>query len=704
MTFAILMTLFSLSMHENAFLGVVLDTNGKPVADVLVYVRNSGSSDYTDENGKFEIETDSIEGMLCFSAMGYESMETYAKAGEKLNVKIEEKNVSLDDVVVRANRYGRIRDYESQRININSFEVNTSPTAFGDALGILKLLPGTQSPGNDGKLYIRGGMSEESSVFVDGMLVYNPYTLSQKNVSVRSRFSPEMYQGIAMLSGGYGSKYGQAMSGILTLDSKDKFEDRADLKLTSTGISVSGSKSADRYQCYSSYAYTNMSPYGHIFKDRYNWNKYYENSTGDFLGIFKPSDKLMVKTQFSFSKAGVDYSYLNVDSLTMDNVLKERYIWLQSTMNYMVGKNLRLFLGSGIVTDKFGGTDLVIKNDSVFTDIMISHSKLYLEKQARRFTYLLGSELIANKMDQDYRYIVRYPSRLSNVISAGFCQAEFFPSEISNILFGIRGEYSSAMNKFNIAPRFNASLKLNDRHILSFSAGRYFQSPSIDYLKIKKELEYSFSDNLTFTYAYAKEFEKLQADIYSKIYRNLITYDEGEVYYRNIENNGYGFARGLDVFWKNNAGMFEYWITYSFTDTKRLYRSYTKSRMPDNISANMLKIDLKYWVGELKTMFGTGYDIESGSFSEYRVGDRSIVKKTPLRNSLTINISSLPANNLIIHFSVQNILGSENIYGYAGSSITGKCQAIKTPASRFFYLGIFYTFSVFKDKNQLYTL
>lgn len=60
----------------------------------------------------------------------------------------------------------------------------------GDIMGALQSLPGTQKVGEDGKLYIRGGDSNELGTYIDGMHVFSPYTANAQDTPSRGRFSP----------------------------------------------------------------------------------------------------------------------------------------------------------------------------------------------------------------------------------------------------------------------------------------------------------------------------------------------------------------------------------------------------------------------------------------------------------------------------------------------------------------------------------
>lgn len=704
---ALILTLSLLLTNNDACLsGIVTDSRGKPLDNVHVYAEDNSAETFSDVNGTYSITRpeNNDSTILCFSAIGYEQTEQTTNTGRVEKIILYDKAVNIDEVVINSNRHGKISDYASQKVEINPFEVYTSPTAFGDILGVLKTIPGAQSPGNDGRLYVRGGSSDESKVFVDGLMVYNPYTLSQKNVSVRSRFSPNMFQGVSLQSGGYGCEYGQALSGLISLNTKDKLDQKIDVNLTTTGVDGAIVSSTKKSQIYLGMAYTNMKPYGQIFKDEYNWKKYYEDLSGNFLGIFTFSKRLEVKMQFSFSQSSVDFAHLDVDSVLFKNKLSETYVWGQSTWNYVINKNSRLYFGSNLIINKFRGTDVNMKGDSVQTCVLFNHNKFAFEHKRNQFIYSMGAEAFYSKFDQDYCLIKTYHSDIKNLLLSGFYKLTYIPTDLTCISFGLRAEYSSVMSKYNLAPRLYASHKFKDYHILSFSAGTYFQDPGYDYLKLNKNLDCSKSDNITWTYAYAKNKSKFQVDTYYKKYTHLVTYKEGELFHTNISNKGDGYAYGMDFFLKGYKKMLEYWVSYSYIDSRRLHQSYIGKRMPDLISGHLLKLDLKYWISPIRSLIGAGYHIESGSYGDVMINGRSILMKTPFRNSLTLNLSYLPFSNTILHFACHNVLGSNNIYGYAGSSYQDRYRAETTPSKHFYYLGIFLTFNASKINNQLNSL
>ena len=78
---------------------------------------------------------------------------------------------------------------------------------------------------------MRGGSSEETQTFIDGLQVLSPYGASAPNTATRGRFNPFMFSGTVFSTGGYSAEYGQALSSALILNTNDMpVQDQFDLR------------------------------------------------------------------------------------------------------------------------------------------------------------------------------------------------------------------------------------------------------------------------------------------------------------------------------------------------------------------------------------------------------------------------------------------------------------------------------------------
>jgi len=97
---------------------------------------------------------------------------------------------------------------------IRSAELSRIPTPGpeGDLASYLQSLPGVVSTGDrGGQLYIQGGSPTQNRYLVDGLPVVKPFHIS----SFYSAFPQDLVQSVDLYAGGFGAKYGEALSSVL---------------------------------------------------------------------------------------------------------------------------------------------------------------------------------------------------------------------------------------------------------------------------------------------------------------------------------------------------------------------------------------------------------------------------------------------------------------------------------------------------------
>jgi hypothetical protein len=114
-------------------------------------------------------------------------------------------------------------------------------------------------------------------------------------------------------------------------------------------------------------------------------------------------------------------------------------------------------------------------------------------------------------------------------------------------------------------------------------------------------------------------------------------------------------------------------------------------------------------VSDIKTQFSGTFSFASPrtynnpNTSEFNSG------RTPAYVDLSLSISYLATQSIIVYGSVTNVLGRDNIFGYTYSSSTDNQGsyiglANTLPAPRFLFVGVFITFSKDATLNQLKSL
>ena len=100
--------LIASSVYCQKITGVVSDDSG-PLPGASVLVKGTSNGTQTDFDGRYEIEVDSIHQVLIFSYIGMITKEVNVKGKKIVNVKLEESQESLEEVVVVAYATSRKR-------------------------------------------------------------------------------------------------------------------------------------------------------------------------------------------------------------------------------------------------------------------------------------------------------------------------------------------------------------------------------------------------------------------------------------------------------------------------------------------------------------------------------------------------------------------------------------------------------------------
>ncbi len=696
---------------QNRISGEVVDRSNFPIPGVVIGFNNGSIRTASDMEGKFTFNySDTVKNCrIHFEAFGYKNKSVMVNKNQsEIRVILIDSVYNLQSVTVSVPKYGRFSDYSAQTIQMSSFDIVTNPAAMADMIGNMRVLPGVQVNDNDGRLIIQGGSSEESQIYINDLLVMNPYNLTSKNTGVRTRFSSDLFEGVALQSGGYNAEFGQALSGIINLNTKEKkhIESKTDIGLSSVFASLTHMDQKSSYAYRGSVNYVNVGPYQKLIPDDYTWDKYPEQISADlfFTKEFSPKTKLI--TQAQFSSSAMTSASENVESIPFSNDIKEVYFYAQANFYHLFNKKWSLSAGSNLIIDDMSGTEVKYNGDKMKNSNIWNHNKMILQYSSGKITNRTGAEYILNPFNETYSLERNdYKTNIESNLSGLYNDTKLFLNSNLTMNLGLRAEYSPYLKRFNLAPRAYLGYRLNRENIISASFGEYFQLPSLSYLKLTDDIDFTSVNKGTLSYSYVEKHSKFQLDTYYKKYNSAVTYSQGEFVPLHIKNNGYGYGWGADVFWKSNFKALEYWLTYSYNNTEKKYAYFPEKIAPSYAADHTFNITLKYWLGSLKSLVGVNYNVSSGTpyYSSAVPYDES--GKTPYKNRLDMAWSYLPKPNIIIHFGCQNVLGYKNIYGYEYSQINpGVRKAISTPDSRFFFLGLFITLSHDKKLNQLKNL
>jgi outer membrane cobalamin receptor len=711
--------LFSTTLFgQIKILGIVTDQSGEVLIGANVFIKDTYDGSSTDVNGRYSFETSQVgEAILVVTYVGFvEKNENIYLSNGNLSVDIILKGSinKMEAVVISAGTFQGGTNTKSEVLK--PLDIVTTAGATADIAGALNTLPGTQKVGEEGRLFVRGGAGTETKTFIDGLQVLKPYSTSIPNTPTRSRFSPFMFSGTSFSTGGYSAEYGQALSSALILNTKEKpSQTRTDLSLMTVGAELSHTQSWAKSSIAVQGGYYNMNPYFNVIKQTTDWLKEPESAQVSLAGRKMVGVNGMLKVYGLFSTNNFSlYQYDLLDPAEKTLVrINNNYVYANTSFKNILGESWSYTTGLAYTRNT---DDIYLENETIKESTAGAHVKTTFAGELSNWLSInTGAELLYSSSERDYlresdgfQDIAGYQSPLI----AAFAETDIYFSNEFLARVGGRLEYSTLGGRFYSAPRVSLAYKMGNDGQIALAAGSFQQTPTDDVWRINNNLNFEKADHLILNYQFVTSKQTFRIEGYLKRYRDLVKFNSGDLFNpASYNNGGSGYARGIDLFWRDSKTIknADYWVSYSYLDTKRDYRDFPTKAVPTFASKHNLSVVYKQFVSGLKTQFSGTFSVASPRpYNNPNTNDFN-GGRTPAYVDLSLSISYLATQSIIIYGSATNVLGRDNIFGYAYSNTPNSegnyvAMANSLPAPRFLFVGVFITFSKDATLNQLKSL
>lgn len=674
--------------------GIVLDKLSKtPLVGASISIKNSFDGATSDSLGRFRFESEEKGGQtLSVSYLGYKTREwpvDLSQPQRDLKCILEENLTDIKEVVISAGSFEA--GDEKKGLVLKPLDLVTIPGANGDITGALNTLPGTTVNGESGQLIVRGGAAGETRVYIDGLPVKNFYSSALPDLPVRSRFSPFQFKGTTFSSGGYSAEYGQALSAALILNTPDMpTQGGASIGVSSVGVNASKTVLKPKSAFSASLGYNNLRPYMRLIKQKVSFIAPPEGGFGLIEGRIKSGKDGIIKygAQGTLNHVTVGYPKL---------AFQERDFQMG-----IVNKNARAFATwrqpSGEQWTFYTAAQAEANLDS-YTPNTFSAFKVRNYAASGRFnaTYTPnatlrwrnGSEVSWAHLENTF---VQNP--LDHTIAALFSEVETYLGDRIIARAGVRGERDFLLGQNRVAPRLTAAYKTGRESQVSASWGVFYQSPEDTLLLRNAALGFERAQHYILNYQISREQRIFRVEAFYKQYRELV---------RTISdytNSGNGYAQGVELFFRDRKTFkwADYWVSYSFLDTRRLHRRYPVSAMPEFAARHNASFVYKYFFSKPQISANLSYTVQSGRPYFNPQSAEFLNERTPTYHNLSLQCAKL--TNLFGHFtvlavSVTNVLGSKQVFSYRFTPIPDTQplvyakQEIVPPAPRFVFIGCF---------------
>lgn len=713
--------------------GVIKDNKSKPVTGVSISIKDTYDGGTSDSTGKYSFKTtEKGDQILVISSIGYKTIEqkiNLSAGPVTFDATLKEEVSELTAVVLSAGTF-EASDRKRAAAVLDPIDIVTTASANGDITGALKTLPGAQQVGESEGLYVRGGTAAETKTFIDGTLVNNFFYSSVPNIAQFGRFSPFIFKGTVFSTGGYSALYGQALSSALILESIDLPEQSS----ANVGITVLSANAGLQHLAKNkksswgfNYGYTDLSLAFALIKQKQDFSKVptYHNLDANFR--IKTSRTGILKYYGYYSSNKLAFTTNSIDSLGyLDKFsIGNKNMYHNLAWKENLGKGWKVNAGFSYTNNKDdiksgmqnqNKEDVVVgnlefKKFAVDTKGNYFNLKTVLEKKLKglsavrfgtEYNYSNDKSVYTDYNDQ------KYPDTLNGHINAVFAEADVYATNALAVKGGVRFEYSSLLDKTNIAPRFSVAYKLGKGSQASVAYGIFYQDPERRYLPSPNSLTFMKATHYIAQYQKVANGQSFRAEVFYKKYHNLVK--TGTVNFREaaINNNGFGDAKGFEFFWRDKKTIknLDYWISYSYLDTKRDFLTFPFAITPNFAAKHTSSLVVKKFVQKMKTNVNVAYNYASGrpyynigyDGTNYKFNDRGTI---PDYHNVSFSLNYLPfigkkdpKTFAVYVFQVSNIFNIKQTYGYQYSYNGIRKEAIVPTSRMFVFLGAFISFGV----------
>jgi hypothetical protein len=569
-----LLLALSYAAAQNTISGRVTDEKGRSLPGANVFLRGTYDGANTDSSGRFRFTSMRNDtATLVATFIGYEPFAQRITPVHMapLAIQLQETASELNTVVITA---GSFEASDEKRMTmLKPIDIVTTAGAGADITAVMNLLPGTQRVGEQEGLFVRGGSNAETKVVIDGMIVQNPYFSSLPDVQSRGRFQPFMFKGTSFSTGGYSAQYGQALSSVLLLNTTDKGNNNGlSLSLNLANAGVSYDHTTEKSSVSATGYYGSLKPLFALVRQNIDWTHVPEFLGSSLTYRFKPTKTGLFKLYGMYSDSWLGMNFQNPAGMGINNEtaltnLKQhnRNIFMTSTYSdSWAGGRWLLLSGLSYSRDTdnttynaldYGRASERAQGRVVLTQLLASNNSILFGAEAHTITIQNRIDAIRHSLHENY--------------GALFVESQTYLNRNLAIQLGIRGEYSSVINQFNLAPRLSMAYKTGMYSQVSLAYGQFYQTPDYRYLYLNTSLNFERADHLILNYQIIKNKRTFRIETFYKNYVQLVrefatsiagqSFDSVARFDANpyrfpigpTNNSGNGYAQGFDVFWRD---------------------------------------------------------------------------------------------------------------------------------------------------------
>lgn len=692
--------------------GIVLGSGGSPIEGANVFILETLEGVLTGADGRFHLTSSASAATLVARRLGFVpfTFKIPELRPDSIVITLERAAPLLAPMTILAGRYAA---NEERTATLTPLEVVTTPGTAANVNRALQTLPGIQQVDEGTGLFVHGGDSYETKVFLNEASMLNPLDIQSPNGTFMGSVDPFLLDGIVFSSGGFGARFGNALSAAVNLRTQGRPPKRAlSASAGLAGLSLSIAEPVSKRVGLRTAA--NLFDLRPLIAVNGSSQEYDPAPRGHDLSasMIVSSAKAGELTLFGIRKTnrlgvGVDDpSYSGTFALSSTSDL------LAATWRAEFGRVFTTLTASGGTVDKdeqYGTFKLStrLRQQQLFTQVeWVARERVTLRSGAEvervRAEFEGSVPNSATDVAPGSR-IRKLGSDALGLRSGFFAESDMRIGERLRLVTGARTDASDLTHERTVDPRISAAIRTLGSATLTGAWGVYHEIP--DALLFDPVLGDTTLGSMRAVHSIVglqagDNSEMVRVELYNKRYSNLTRQTRDYT----VATNGEGSARGADLFVKGTAPLgIRARLTYSYVRSRRSDpNSGTMANAPFDVPHTVtlvLQKSIANWQAGAAYRYSSGRPFTPVTGASYSSNEQRWIpsygdplsERLPTLVRLDLSLSNLrqiaPGWTAVLYASVNNALGRHNVYSYTYSLDYTERRPVASLFDRSLYVG-----------------
>lgn len=563
--------------------GEVADAQGAPLPYANVQLEGTLDGAATDADGRFHFTTRcSGHCTVRATTVGYQPATRRVRLtpGDtvRIHFALQAATMALREATVTADAY-TVRGTDG---TMGPLEAVTTPGAMGDLFRALQSFPGVAQVNDGAGLYVRGGDVSETTTRIDQATLRHPYRYESPAGGSFGTIRPFLAEGTAFSTGGFSAQYGNALSGVLVINTKDRptaHRFRGNLGLSAASAGADVPLIEDRLGLRFS---GNRSFTGLLFRlnGRHDTFETVPQGMDGNLSVtydYTPTDQLKGVSLVRHSRIGVQTADGAFSGLFRNRTTNQLHTLQWSTQQMNWSGRTTMAYSRYRTRQQFGLLD-VQPQDAAYQfrsdwnralgEQSTLHTGVVAVRDELHFRGALPTQ--PHGLDPSAPRVM-VDDRMDATRLGGYVEGTAALGDGLRVTIGVRADHHSRAEQITADPRLSIAYRHDAQTRLRLAWGRFHQFPALDtYAQHTgpSVLRAQHAQHWVATVRHDRDPLQVRLAGYLKPYRDLIVQTDAGRY----ANAGAGMARGVDAFAKY-GGFLETrlsgWMAYSFVQSRR---------------------------------------------------------------------------------------------------------------------------------------